>query len=269
MNMINDPTGRVVGNQQTNSFNAGGQGTVRLSDGNWTGFIGGANGGTLNRNVQGPQAGNVYFYNQPYNVDDITSRVTANVNDAIAKQVQAYQQQLATSQQANNDAVTKNNSALEEQLAKLKEQQALDQQDAQTLQNRRGGFYSGGLDYQLGNIDRGYAQSQGNLQRDTEQRNQALWNNNADLAKQAADKISLLQQQAPDQIRQAIQQEIDRQRGYAQQDAALTGNYNGAPTMQAQNQAFNQGLQVAGLTGNYNGLPTLQAQNQQFNQGAV
>lgn len=172
--------------------------------------------------------------------DDITSRVTANVNDEIARQIQAYNQQVAQGQQANNAAVTQNNSALDDQLAKLRESQVMDEQDAQTLQNRRGGFYSGGLDYQLGSIDRSYANNQGNLRRDTQQRNAALWSNNAQLAQQAAEKIAMLQQQAPDKIRQLVTEELQRARDNARQDASLTGVFNGAPTMAAQNQQFNQ-----------------------------
>lgn len=49
------------------------------------------------------------------------------------------------------------------------------------------------------------------------------------------------------------------------QEAGLTGTYNGAPTMAAQQQKFAQDTSVAALLGTYNGQPTLAAQQQQAN----
>ena len=46
------------------------------------------------------------------------------------------------------------------------------------------------------------------------------------------------------------------------QTAMYTGLYNGQQTLQAQNQAQQFGLQQAGVTGTYQGAPTLAAQNQ-------
>lgn len=51
------------------------------------------------------------------------------------------------------------------------------------------------------------------------------------------------------------------------QQGALTGMYQGQPTMAMQQQQFQQALDAAGLTGVYQGAPTLQAQNQAFTQG--
>jgi hypothetical protein len=44
-------------------------------------------------------------------------------------------------------------------------------------------------------------------------------------------------------------------------EAALTGTYNGQPTLAAQQQQFQQALDAAGVTGMYNGQPTLAAKN--------
>jgi hypothetical protein len=232
----NAPSSGGMGQSAGGSNGGGGASSTGGVAGTVVGGVTGAGGGNggINRTLQPAYSG------PPVDIDGITSRITANVNDEIAKQIQAFNQGNAQTVQANQLAVTQNNNYLDEQLKKLQEQQVMDNQDAQTLQNRRGGFYSGGLDYQLGNIGRGYAQSQGNLQRDVSARNQDIWGRNALLAQQTADKIATLQQQAPDKIRQLLQEEIDRQRGYAIQEAQLTGNWNGAPTMAMQGQQFSQ-----------------------------
>jgi len=59
------------------------------------------------------------------------------------------------------------------------------------------------------------------------------------------------------QALQALINQINADRAYRLQEAGLTGVLGGAPTLAAQQQAFNQALAEAGLTGYYQGQPTL------------
>jgi hypothetical protein len=185
-------------------------------------------------------------------VNGITSRITADYQNQLAAQKQAIEQELAKIQQSNALAVTQNNNTLQDELKKLSEQKVLDDQTAINLQNRRGGFYSGGLDYQLGNIARANTDATSQAQRDIAARNADLFSKNALAAAQAAQNIQLLQSQAPDKIRSLIQQEIDRQRGINIQEAGLTGQYNGQRTLQGQQLDANKQAAEASATGYYN-----------------
>lgn len=170
----------------------------------------------------------------------IEDRSRAEIQNQIDRQSQSINQGLAQSLQANQLAVEQNKQYMEEQLEKLRQQQAVDQNRATNLQNRRGGFYSGGLDYNLGQINASANQGRENLQRDVAARNADIWNRNALLAQQAADQITMLQNQAPDQIRQLINREIDRQRQFEINEAGITGEYQGRPTQEAQHNQWNR-----------------------------
>lgn len=218
----------------------------------------------------------------------ITDEITKEIQAQIAAQQQALQDELARTQQANQLAVDQNNAYLTEQLKKMQEQKAYNDQEAQMLANRRGGFYSGGLDYQLGQNLSSYNQAAEGLTRDIAMRNADIYAKNALLAEQAARQIQQLQSQAPTLIQQRIREELDRQRGLNMQEAQLTGVYNGRPTLEAQNMQFQQNMaqqqfqanrddemrrraeweseqkwnrliQSAGLTGEFQGKPTLEA----------
>jgi len=207
----------------------------------------------------------------------ITDEITKEIQAQIAAQQQALQDELARTQQANQLAIDQNNAYLTEQLKKMQEQKAYNDQEAQMLANRRGGFYSGGLDYQLGQNLSSYNQAAEGLTRDIAMRNADIYAKNALLAEQAARQIQQLQSQAPTLIQQRIREELDRQRGIQMQEAQLTGVYNGRPTLEAQNMQFQQNMaqqqfqanrndeawnrliQQAQLTGTFNGQPTLQA----------
>ena len=75
------------------------------------------------------------------------------------------------------------------------------------------------------------------------------------LAQLEQQKFGLSQQQFAE-----AQQEFVKNFGV--QEAGVTGTYNGAPTLAAQGQQFNQGVAAAGLTGFYGGAPTLQGRQQ-------
>lgn len=186
-----------------------------------------------------------------YDLDGITKTATDSINAQVAAQIAAYNQSLASGQQANNLAATQNTNYLTNALAASKDQHTLDTSNAQTIQNRRGGFYSGGLDYQLGSQDRAYTASEGSLKQDVQARNDDIYAKNALMATQAAENIRQLQDQTPAMIRQAIQDEIDRQRGINIQEAGITGKYNGNSTYQAQQDFITNNRADAALTGDY------------------
>ncbi|NNU85345.1 hypothetical protein ETC05_16530 [Geobacillus sp. BMUD] len=235
-------------------------------------------------NNQGVSDAQLQQYNtlaNKWNFDPTKSRITKEVEKEIQAEIEAkkkaIQDQLALEQQANELAIQQNNAYLAEQLKKLQEQKAVNDQQAQMLANRRGGFYSGGLDYQLGQNITSYNQATEALQRDIAARNADIYNRNALLAQQAAEQIKMLEQQAPTLIQQRIREELDRQRGIQMQEAQLTGMYNGQPTLAYQQfqasrddemrrraeweseQKWNRLIQSAGLTGVFQGKPTLQA----------
>lgn len=192
--------------------------------------------------------------------------IRKQIENQIAQQTQTITQQLERMLEQSNRSVTQNESFLKEQLENFRRQQALSNEKAIQLQNRRGGFYSGGLDYQMGQNAKAFGEASQSLTRDIAQRNADIYNRNALLAEQAQDQIKQLQMQAPDLIRQRIQEALDRDRQFSLQEAGLTGVFNGSPTLQARNQHFNQQLAEAGLTGIYNGMPTLDYQNMLFDQ---
>lgn len=168
----------------------------------------------------------------PFDIRSITDTISGSVMGDIQKQIDAHNQALAQQQQANQLGIDQNKAYLADQIKQFGERKAVDSNDAATLQNRRGGFYSGGLDYQLGSIGRGYAQAQEGLTRDVEARNADIWNRNALLAQQTSENINRLQQQAPDLIRQRVLDELNRV-------ADHTGNLPGyGRTMAGQQQDF-------------------------------
>ena len=129
---------------------------------------------------------------------------TAPYEMDIKNQLSSLEGQRAAAEQAAQFGVGQNQQFLNEQLAKLGQQQAVQQQGAQELQNRRGGFYSGGLDYQLGELGRTYGEQTGALTRDIASRNAQLMSTYGNQANQIASQIQNLQSSAPDLIRQKI-----------------------------------------------------------------
>lgn len=195
-------------------------------------------------------------------MDSIRSGYMADIQTQSLSIQQALDKAIAASQLN----VNQNNNQLQEQIRSLTNQKAQLDDAAQQLQNRRGGFYSGGLDYQLGNIASTTQQATGDAQRDVATRNDSIYANNALLAQQAADTIKQLETAAPDKIRELIRQAINDERSFGLQEGALTGSYNGTPTLAAQQFQWGQQTDTANLTGSLNGKSTLAAQQQSWNQ---
>lgn len=195
-------------------------------------------------------------------MDSIRNSYMADIKSQSLSIQQALDKAIAASQLN----VNQNNNQLQEQIRALTNKKAQLDDSAQQLQNRRGGFYSGGLDYQLGNIASTTQQATSDAQRDVATRNDSIYANNALLAQQAADTIKQLETAAPDKIRELIRQAINDERSFGLQEGALTGTYNGTPTLAAQQFQWGQQTDTANLTGSLNGQKTLAAQQQAWNQ---
>jgi len=156
------------------------------------------------------------------NQSGVPEWVTAQAETDLANQIAAlqgmsntYQKQLASSLDQNNQYVAKQIDG------------------AQQLQNRRGGLYSGGYDYQAGAITTAGLQRQADLQAQY-----------GDQINSIAQQIANLQQAQPNIIQAKINDYLNNQ---TQRDATisgLTGIYNGQQTLAAQNQSFNQASQT-------------------------
>lgn len=161
--------------------------------------------------------------------------------------------QLASLQGLQSTYTGQLNSALDQNKQYIAQQ--LD--SAQQMQNRRGGLYSGGYDYQAGTLN-----AEG-LQRQSELQNQ-YGNQISSIAQQ----INNLNQAQPEILRQRIQEYINNDRNYALNYAGTFGNLGGVNTQSMQGQLFNQDMtnqqfdwqkqmDTANLTGMYNGQSTL------------
>lgn len=200
-----------------------------------------------NPNAQNTQAGSSGFpmlnMNTIYNPGSFGGYdPTAEEQAYLANQIAGYQGQADAAKLAAQYGIDANKAYLQEQIDALTKQKNVDVDAAQQLQNRRGGFYSGGLDTQLASIDSGYAQNTGALTRDIASRNQQLLDQYGNTANTIAAQISNLQQSAPDILRSRIQDWINNERQYGLDYANMFGRLNGQQTLGAQNQEFTQNL---------------------------
>lgn len=241
-----------------------------------------ARAGFLNGGVPGVGMGTPKVGTAPSPAKDysmIENTIRQNYLRDLEDKTKAITDALAQANQASNLGINQNNQQLQEQIKQLNEQKLANDETAKQFENRRGGFYSGGLDYQLGSNARANTEATSNAQRDVGNRNADITGRNALLAQQAADNIKQLQSAAPDRIREMIRQAVNEDRNFGLQEGQLTGNYGGGRTLAASSQDFNQGmankqfgLDSQGQSFNQN-LATQQynqqAQNQQFNQGVT
>jgi hypothetical protein len=161
----------------------------------------------------------------------------AGVNNEIAAQLAAYQGQQEAARLAMQQGVSANNAFLAQQLGDMQKQQVVAQDALQQQQNRFGGLYSGGLNYQSGQINSAFAQQQGQLASDIAARNNSLQQQYGTQANTIAQQISQLQASAPQVINEKIQSYLMQ---YADQYG--TDPISGRQTAAFQNQNFNQGL---------------------------
>jgi hypothetical protein len=121
-------------------------------------------------------------------------------------------QSLAMQKQESDNTINQNKQYLTDQIAKLNTQRNQNADHITALQNRRGGFYSGGLDYQLAQNNTSINNSQGQLTRDINTKNMEIGNRYNLIASQAAEQIRQMENQSSEKIRELVNQEIERQR---------------------------------------------------------
>lgn len=209
--------------------------------------------------LEGQLDSNPTFMRRSYE-DKTKERVQSEVENEIEKRKRSIANDMQQQRQANRSAIEGNKQFLNEQIENYQQQQGQANREATQLQNRRGGFYSGGLDYQRGQIARATTNAIEDTSREVAQRNASLREQNAMIARQASEAIRELESQAPDLVRSRVMDAMQRWDQKQMQEAQLTGQYMGQPTLQAQQAEFQNAINQASLTGVYQGQPTLQAQ---------
>lgn len=152
------------------------------------------------------------------NEKKIRNDVTSQVQNEIAKQRQSINNTLKIQKGQYDETINRNKSYLNEQIGKYDKDKLVTDDKTIALQNRRGGFYSGGLDYQLAENARNTTNAKSALSRDIGDKNSAILGEYNTLARQAAENIRQLEQQAPDRIRQQVLEEMNRQRQLQMQE---------------------------------------------------
>lgn len=128
-------------------------------------------------------------------------------------------------------------------LQKLGEQQVMDTNRLQETQNRFGGLYSGGLQYQQGLMDKSYTEQRGQLAQDYNRRNQELSSKYGSSINEINQNIGALMQAQPGIIAERLQKAADEK-------AKLTGYYVpvGADELYNQLATLKQQAEQPGIT---------------------
>lgn len=202
-----------------------------------------------------------------YNPNDIFTPGSNGGYDPAAEEKAFLQQQLDALNAQNqsnlsstNYQIDQNKQALQQQLDALNKQNVVQTDATQQFNNRLGGLYSGGQQYQQGEQAAAYANQQGQAQQQTSAKNQQLLDQYGTQAASIASQIQTLQTASPDIIRERLQSWINNERDYGLNYANTFGNLNGQNTQSQNQQNFQQGIDVANLTGQYNGQTTLAGQ---------
>lgn len=148
----------------------------------------------------------------------IKNDISAQVKNQIAQQRQSINNTLKIQKGQYDETINRNKSYLNEQLGKYDKDKLVTDDKTVALQNRRGGFYSGGLDYQLAENARNTTSAKSAISRDIGDKNSSILGEYNTLARQAAENIRLLEQQAPDKIRDLVNQELTKQRQLQMQE---------------------------------------------------
>jgi len=127
------------------------------------------------------------------------------VMNELEAQSKAIMQELERFKQDNQFAVSQNENWLSEQMKRLEENRIKAGAEIKDFQNRRGGFYSGGTDYQLATNNDSSTEAKENVTREIGARNADIWSKYNQLAQQASEKITMLTSQAPSKIRELIE----------------------------------------------------------------
>ena len=158
-------------------------------------------------------------------------------------QTQGILAELDRYKQDNQFAVDQNTNWLAEQMKKLEENRVKAGAEITNFQNRRGGLFSGGVDYQLATNNNSFTQAKENVTRDIGARNADIWSKYNQLASQASEKIKTLTSQAPSKIRELIEQQKAKDAAAQIEQAKVFGTTSdGRMTAAYQDQLFNQGI---------------------------
>lgn len=152
------------------------------------------------------------------NENQVKTNITKQVQNEIDRQKQSINGNLAVQKKQYDETINRNKSYLNEQISKLNTDRIVNDDKITALNNRRGGFYSGGLDYQLSENLRNTKNSQSAITRDINDKNQSILGEYNTLASQAANQIKQLEMQAPDKIRQLVNEELARLRQLQMQE---------------------------------------------------
>jgi hypothetical protein len=163
-----------------------------------------------------------------------TAYTGADVQSQIDAKIKAFQGEQEAAKQTAQFGIDTNKAYLQDQLNGLAKSEVVAGDSAQQLQNRMGGFYSGGLDYQMGGIQQAYAGERGTLSRDVASRNQQLLDQYGSQANTIASQIQNLQSSAPGIIADKIAEFKQKQADSARADKELA--------LKSQDQTFNHDL---------------------------
>jgi hypothetical protein len=152
------------------------------------------------------------------NEKQINDTISKQVQNQIAQQKQAINNSLGIQKTQYDETINRNKAYLTEQIGKYDKDKLVTDDRSVALQNRRGGFYSGGLDYQLAENARNTTNAKSALTRDINDKNSSVLGEYNTLARQAAENIRQLEMQAPDLIRQRVLEEMTRQRQLQMQE---------------------------------------------------
>jgi hypothetical protein len=156
------------------------------------------------------------------------------VENELAQKRQTINNSLNVQKFETDNTINRNNQYLDEQIKKMNTDKIVNDDKIAALQNRRGGFYSGGLDYQLAENLRNTTEGQTGLRRDTGTKNQELLGRYNLLASQAAEQIKQLEMESADTIRALVNAELERQAAAARSRASSTTTRQSTSTPVAQ-----------------------------------
>lgn len=204
-----------------------------------------------------------------YNPNNIFTPGSNGGYDPAAQEKAYLQMQIdALTGQSNSNklstqyGIDQNKQYLQEQLDSLSKQNAVQTDATQQFNNRLGGLYSGGQQYQQGQQAAAYANQQGAVSRDVGARNQQLIDQYGAKSEAIASQIQQLQMGSPDIIRERLQSWINNERNYGLDYANTFGNLNGQKTAAQSQQDIENN---ANYSGTFNGNKTVGQQQQEWN----
>lgn len=157
----------------------------------------------------------------------VTDAVNTPEELTVAGQLNNYEANAAALQAQQAAELAQNRSDFDYANNQLDQREAVEKDSAQQFQNRLGGLYSGGLNYQTGGIQRTYGEKRGQLAQDFQRANQALTAKYGSQTGEIRNNINNLLSAAPGLIQQAIDQaaaakaEAEQKKKQANIDAAL------------------------------------------------